>query len=441
MTSSKQQDADPFSDIAPPLNHNQALIESSRCYYCYDAPCMEACPTGINIPGFIAKINQDNPLGAAKEILSDNIMGGTCSRACPVETLCEEACVRTTQQHKPVKIGMLQRYATDTLFEKGEQPFTRAANTGKRIAVVGAGPAGLSCAHGLAQLGHQVFVYDSKPKGGGLNEYGLAAYKMVDDFAQKELAFILSIGNIEFCAERILGTNLSLADLRRDHDAVFLGLGLAGVNALNIEGEEFAGVSSAVDYIAQLRQTDNRESLPVGRDVVVIGGGNTAIDIASQVKRLGAKNVTIVYRRGQQHMGATEHEQHVAKDDDASIKYWAQPRRIIGENNQVQAMEFEYTQLDNNNRLMGTGDTFTIKADTVFKAIGQHFIASPIEDNANDLLELQSGRIAVNADRQTSLPDVFAGGDCIYGGEDLTVQAVQDGKIAAQAIHQQLTKG
>lgn len=440
-SSKENRDPDPFDDINPPLNHDQALIESSRCYYCYDAPCIEACPTGINIPGFIAKINQRNPMGAADEILSENIMGGTCARACPVEVLCENACVRNAQQHKPVKIGLLQRYATDTLFETGKQPFSRAADSGKCIAIVGAGPAGLSCAHALARFGHKISLFDCHKKAGGLNEYGLAKYKMVNDFAQQELAFILAIGNIELNTETTLGKDILLNDLRRDYDAVFLGIGLAGVNALAIEGEELNGVKNAVDFIAELRQSNNYSRLHPGCNVVVIGGGNTAIDIASQAKRLGAKNVTIVYRRGPEAMSATQHEQQVAKYDDASIKYWAQPRKLIGENGHVCAVEFEYTQLDQNSCLMGTGQTFTIQADTVYKAIGQHFVKCPIEENHKELLQLKDGRIAVNADRQTSLTNVYAGGDCIFANEDLTVQAVQDGKIAALAIHKQLMQG
>ena len=427
-----------FADVHPPLDRKRALVEANRCYFCYDAPCLEACPTGIDIPGFIRKISTDNVKGAAVEILSENIMGGACARVCPTEVLCEGACVRTAQENKPVQIGALQRYATDHLFESGEKVFARAADSGKKVAVVGAGPAGLACAHALSMRGHQVVVFDARAKGGGLNEYGIAAYKMPDGFAQKEVDFILGLGGIELCCGQALGKEISLADLRRDYDAVFVAIGLGGVNALRLEGEEFEGVENAVDYIAELRQAADLAALPVGRKVVVIGGGNTAIDIAVQSKRLGAEDVTIVYRRGPEQMSATGHEQEFAQTNGVKIKHWAQPQQLESNGGRVHAIGFEYTQLDEAGRLMGTGDHFTLPADRIFKAIGQTFVASPVSNGSGDLLELADGRIAVNEDRQTSLPDVWAGGDCV-AGEDLTVAAVQDGKIAARAIDRALT--
>jgi dihydropyrimidine dehydrogenase (NAD+) subunit PreT len=283
-----------FSDIHVPLDRKRALVEASRCYFCFDAPCLQACPTGIDIPGFIRKISTDNVKGAAVTILSENIMGGACARVCPVEVLCEAACVREAQEEKPVQIGALQRYATDWLFDKKLQPFTRAPSSGKRVAVVGAGPAGLACAHRLSMLGHDVTVYELRPKAGGLNEYGIAAYKVPDDFAQHEVDFILGLGGIHIEYSKRLGRDVSLAGLRRDYDAVFLGVGHEGVNALGMEGEAMAGVMDAVAYIERLRQTADLRSLEIGRRVVVIGGGNTAIDIAVQAKKLGAEDVTIV---------------------------------------------------------------------------------------------------------------------------------------------------
>ena len=436
--------AENFSDIHPPLDRRTSLIEASRCYFCYDAPCVEACPTGIDIPSFIRSISTENVKGAAKTILDSNIMGGTCSRVCPVEELCEEACVRNTQEDKPVTIGALQRFATDRLFESGAPLYERAAATGKSVAVVGAGPAGMACAHRLAMLGHDVVVYEARPKGGGLNEYGIAAYKMPDDFAQKEMDFLLSIGGIEIRTGTALGTDVTLTDLRRDHDAVFLGLGHNAARAIGLDGEEMGGVLNAVDFIAELRQADLAK-LPVGRRVVVIGGGNTAIDIATQTKRLGAEDVTLVYRRGKEQMSATWKEQDWAQTNGVKIKYFAQPRRLIGwpangAGVQVKEIEFEYTQLDDQGRLTGTGDTFSLLADQVFKATGQVFLPTAAEAGSAEPLELANGRIAVNDDRQTSLPDVFAGGDCV-AGIDLTVSAVEDGKQAAHAIDRMLRAG
>lgn len=435
--------AEHFDDIHPPLDRRTALIEASRCYFCFDAPCVEACPTGIDIPAFIRSISTDNVIGAATTILDSNILGGMCARVCPVEELCEEACVRNTQEDKPVTIGALQRYATDRLFDRGLQPYHRAPATGRTVAVVGAGPAGLACAHRLAVLGHEVAIFEARAKGAGLNEYGIAAYKATDDFAQRELEFVLSIGGIDLRTGQALGRDIQLADLRRDYDAVFLGLGHTAVRSLGIAGEDMAGVLNAVDYIADLRQAD-LSALPVGRRVVVIGGGNTAIDIATQAKRLGAEEVTLVYRRGPEHMSATWKEQEWTQVNGVAIKHYAQPRRILGwpSANGVQAVkeiEFEYTQLDESGRLVGTGDSFTLLADQVFKAIGQYFVPTAL--GGADLLETQGDRILVNEERETSLAGVFAGGDCIFGGQELTVSAVEDGKRAAEAIHDRLTAG
>jgi len=427
-----------FGDVEAPLDGKRALIDSSRCLFCHDAPCIEACPTGIDIPGFIRKIATGNTKGAATTILTENIFGGACARVCPTEVLCEQACVRNHSEDKPVNIGALQRYATDHLFASGAQPFQRAAASGKRVAVVGGGPAGLACAHRLAMLGHAVTVFEAREKLGGLNEYGVAAYKVADDFARREVEFVLSLGGIEGQCGRALGRDVTLTQLRQDFDAVFLGMGLAGVNALQAEGEQLAGVEDAVAYIARLRQTADKATLPVGRKIVVIGGGNTAIDIAVQSRRLGAEDVTMVYRRGAGQMSATHHEQEFAQTNGVKIKHWAKPARLIGEGGRVRAVEFEYTGLDGAGKLAGTGERFTLAADTVFKAIGQTFVPDPLANGSQQALELKGGRIAVNADQRTSLPGVFAGGDCVSGGQDLTVQAVQDGKLAAHAIDRHL---
>ena len=425
--------AENFSDVHPPLDRKSALIEASRCYFCYDAPCIEACPTGIDIPSFIRKISTDNVRGAARDILEENILGGACARVCPTEVLCEQACVRNTQEAKPVQIGLLQRYATDAEMLHGGHPFTRAAPSGKKVAVVGAGPAGLACAHRLSLHGHDVVILEAKPKPGGLNEYGIAAYKVPEDFAQVEVGFVLALGGIELRDNQALGRDFSLADLRRDYDAVFLGMGLGGVRKLGLEGEELAGVYNAVDYIAELRQSEDLAALPVGRRVVVIGGGNTAIDIAVQTKRLGAEDVTLVYRRGPEAMSATHHEQAFAQTNGVKIKHWAQPRELRGRNGHVTDVIFEYTQLDVEGRLAGTGEAFSLPVDMLFKAIGQAML--PQANGGSELLEMDGDKLAVNAARQTSLPDVWAGGDCVAISEDLTVAAVQDGKLAAESIN------
>lgn len=424
-----------FSDVKPLLDPKTALIESSRCYFCYDAPCMEACPTGIDIPNFIRKINTGNLRASAIDILSENILGGACARVCPTEILCEEVCVRTAQEDKPVTIGRLQRFATDWLMENGGQPFSRAPLSGKKIAVVGAGPAGLSAAHRLSMLGHDVVIFEAREKAGGLNEYGIAAYKLADNFAAREVDFVLEIGGIDVEYGKALGDNLTLADLRSAFDAVFLGIGLGSVRALELEGEDLGGVYNAVDYIRELRQSDDLQKLPVGRNVVVIGGGNTAIDIAIQIKRLGAENVTLAYRRGASHMSATEHEQEFAQTNGVTVKHWAAPMALKSAGGHVSAVEFAYTELDGGGKLAQTGETFEIAANMVFKAIGQTLQSDRLNGGA-DILELASGKIVVGDDLMTSIDGVFAGGDCIKGGEDLTVAAVQDGKLAAQAIDQ-----
>ena len=422
-----------FGDMHPPLAQPEALVEADRCYFCFDAPCTTACPTGIDIPGFIQKIRSHNVKGSAHTILRENIMGGMCSRVCPTEVLCEEVCVRNTLEDQPVRIGLLQRYATDSVIRNGLQLFERQAETGQRVAVVGGGPAGLSCAHRLACLGHQVTVLNEADKLGGLNEYGIAAYKTINDFAQGEADYILGIGGIDVRNGTSLGKDFSLEDLRRDYDAVFLGFGMGGVNELGLDNDQVEGVVDAVEYIAELRQAKNKSTLPVGRKVLVIGGGMTAIDIAVQSKRLGAEEVTIAYRRGQENMNASRHEQEYAQVSGVNIRHLLSPQRLLLTGDRVSGVEFEYTTVDADGRLSGTGDTCIVESDVVFKAIGQRVLWDAM-GNAAEILALENGRIEVDEDRKTSLPDVWAGGDCVAGGDDLTVSAVQDGKLAAMSI-------
>lgn len=416
-----------FSDLHPPLDPHEALVAADRCYFCHDAPCITACPTDIDIPLFIRQIATGTPDAAAKTILSQNIMGGMCARVCPTEQLCEEACVREAAEGKPVLIGQLQRYATDHLQGQGIHPFSRAETTGKTVAVVGAGPAGLSCAHRLAMLGHEVVVYDAQPKAGGLNEYGIATYKTVQGFAQSEVNWLLEIGGIRIEYERALGREETLDGLRDAYDAVFLGMGLGGVNALQAEGSEKEGVLDAVDFISELRQAEDVAQVPVGRDVVVIGGGMTAIDAAVQAKLLGALNVTLVYRRGRDRMNASVFEQDLAARKGVRLVTHAVPGAIIG-NGAVREIEFDYVD----DSMKPTGQTLRLAADQVFRAIGQTLEGEGLPD-------LEGGKIAVTDRGRTSVTGVWAGGDCASGGDDLTVTAVAEGRDAAMDIHTALT--
>ncbi|WP_417267185.1 NAD(P)-dependent oxidoreductase [Celeribacter baekdonensis] len=422
-----------FSDLHPVLDHHEALVASDRCYFCHDAPCMTACPTSIDVPLFIRQIATGTPEAAAQTIFEQNILGGMCARVCPTETLCEEACVREKAEGKPVEIGRLQRYATDTLMAKNAHPFTRAEATGKTVAVVGAGPAGLSAAHRLAMKGHDVVMFDARPKSGGLNEYGIASYKAPGGFAQSEVDWVLQIGGITVEHGKKLGEGLTLVALQEAYDAVFLAIGLAGVNALRAEGVDKDGVLDAVDFIADLRQSTDLSTLPVGRNVVVIGGGMTAVDAAVQSKLLGAQNVTIVYRRGKDRMSASVYEQELATSKGVQIIYHAAPVAVHG-NGACAEMECEFTQ-EVDGTLSGTGETFRLAADQVFKAIGQTLVGAP------DGIKIEGGKIAVSATGRTSMAGVWAGGDCASGGEDLTVTAVAEGRDAAEDIHASLMEG
>ncbi|KAB0489466.1 NAD(P)-dependent oxidoreductase [Pseudomonas psychrophila] len=427
-----------FTDLAPPLNARQAVLESSRCLYCYDAPCVNACPSEIDIPSFIRNIQQENVQGAAHTILSANILGGSCARVCPTEVLCQQACVRNNSQEcAPVLIGLLQRYAVDHA-QFSEHPFTRAAPTGKRIAVVGAGPAGLACAHRLALHGHEVVIFEARAKSGGLNEYGIAKYKLVDDFAQREVDFVLEIGGIEVRHGQRLGDNLTLSELHQQFDSVFLGLGLAASRLLGLPHEDAPGLLAATDYIRELRQSDDLTQLPLAERCIVLGAGNTAIDMAVQMARLGAREVNLVYRRGLEDMGATGHEQDIAKANQVRLMTWAQPQELLlDEQGRVRGMRFARTRLEDG-RLVSTGETFELAADAVFKAIGQTFDDAALGDPLAQKLKRVGDRIEVDEQLRTSVPGVYAGGDCTSLGQDLTVQAVQHGKLAAEAMHAQL---
>ncbi|MBI1417289.1 MAG: NAD(P)-binding protein [Limimaricola sp.] len=421
-----------FADLQPPLDPHEAAVAADRCYFCHDAPCTVACPTSIDIPMFIRQIATGRPEAAARTIFDQNILGGMCARVCPTEDLCEQACVREAAEGKPVEIGRLQRYATDTAMARQGHPFARAAATGKQVAVVGAGPAGLSCAHRLAMHGHEVVIFEGRAKPGGLNEYGIAAYKATNDFAAREVDWLMGISGIRVETGQTLGREISVDGLAREYDAVFLAVGLGGVNALRAVGEDHQGVADAVDFIGVLRQADDLTELPVGRNVVVIGGGMTAVDAAVQSKLLGADSVTIAYRRGPEKMSASRYEQVLAASKGVRILTNLQPVEIHGDD-RVTEIALEYTQ-ETPDGLTGTGEVITLPADQVFKAIGQTLtVDAPVR--------IEGGKIVVTGPGRTSMAGVWAGGDCASGGDDLTVTAVAEGRDAAEDIHAHLMGG
>ena len=415
-----------FADLHVPLEPHEVRVAADRCYFCYDAPCVTACPTDIDIPLFIRQISTDRSEAAAKTILDMNILGGMCARVCPTEVLCEQACVREVSEGKPVEIGRLQRHATDRLMAKNIHPFDRAAATGKKVAVVGAGPAGLSCAHRLALKGIDVTIYDARSKAGGLNEYGIAAYKSTNDFAAKEVAWLLSIGGITIENNKTLGVDMTLDGLSSDFDAVFLSVGLGGVNALSMSSEDDTCMSDAVGFIETLRQTTDLASIPIGRNVVVIGGGMTAVDAAVQSKLLGAEQVTIAYRRGREAMSASRYEQDLAASHGVKLLFNVQPVTLETLEPSA-ALVLEYTATKDG-RLTGTGETMRISADQVFSAIGQTLAT-------DGGLALDGRKISVTGAGRTSRDRVWAGGDCASGGDDLTVTAVAEGRDAAMDIY------
>ena len=426
-----------FADHVPPLTQGQAVLEASRCLYCFDAPCVSACPTRIDVPSFIRRIGEGNVRGAAETILGSNPLGGFCARDCPTEVLCEQVCVRNVQQERPVAIGRLQRYAVDHLLASAhDQIFERAPASGRRVAVIGAGPAGLACAHALARAGHEVTLYDAKPKAGGLNEYGVAAYKTVGGYAQREVEWLLSVGGITLERGWKLASVEQFEWLRREHDAVFLGLGLADTHELGVPGERLAGVEDAVAFISTLRQAADPGTVAVGRRVLVIGGGMTAVDAAVQSKLLGAESVDMVYRRGPQQMGASPYEQDLARTRGVRILYWLAPAEVMGDGGCVRAVRFVRQQLVDG-RLVAAGEECVLEADMVLKAIGQRLGNQVLRECG---LALREGRVVVDECGRTSVSGVWAGGDCIAEGQDLTVDAVAHGLRAARDIEVRLRK-
>ncbi|MBK9636016.1 MAG: NAD(P)-dependent oxidoreductase [Bacteroidetes bacterium] len=431
----KEQYIQNFSDIHPPFEHPEgAIIEANRCLNCYDAPCTKSCPTSIDVPLFIRQISTDNLKGSAKTILSSNIMGAACSKVCPVEKLCEGACVYNLLDEKPIEIAKLQRYSAEKAIINNWKLFERKQAIGKKVAIVGAGPAGLACAHALAKEGIDVTIFEKESKGGGLMTYGVAAYKVSDKLCDDEVDFILSIGGIEVKYNKTLGIDFSIADLQKQFDAVFLGIGVGIANTLNIPGEDLEGVEDAISFIYKIR-TQNHNSIKIGDKVAVIGMGMTAIDAATQSKRLGAEEVIMIYRRTENEKPCTQVELDIAKLDGCSFIWLASPKEIRGENGKVKSIvcnKMELGEPDASGRKspIETGETFEIEVDMVIKATGQ----IPYLDIINQSeVKNNKGKILIDKSNSTNLKGVFAGGDAVNGGKEV-VDAVQAGKDGAKAI-------
>ncbi|HTU46460.1 MAG TPA: NAD(P)-dependent oxidoreductase [Bryobacteraceae bacterium] len=425
----------PLAELLPPLSDHEALVEANRCVFCYDAPCTHACPTHIDIPRFIKKIATGNNLGSARTILEANLLGATCARVCPVQELCEGACVLGAE-HKPIMIGRLQRYAMDYVYDRGIDVFSRAAATGKKIAVVGAGAAGLSCAGELAKRGHAVTIFEKRDLAGGLSTYGIIALREPVTVALAEIEMIRRLG-VEFQTDMELCRDIKLADLRSQFDAVFLSTGLGATPLLGIAGEEH--IVDGLSYIEQSKLDPLR--LEVGARVIVIGAGNTAIDCATIAKRLGAEQVTIVYRRSENEVSAYQHEMEFIRKEGVEFRFLSQPVRVHVNNGRVAGLEcvrMSLGDLDASGRPSPrpvAGSEFFLPADQVVKAIGQE--KPPLAVALG--LATKRGHIDVDAEFETSIPNVFAGGDCIRAvGACSTVMAVEDGKLAAIAIEKRL---
>ena len=433
-----------FSDIHPPFETNDAaLVEANRCLFCYDAPCTKSCPTGINVPKFIKQITTDNIKGSAHTIFLSNIMGAGCSKVCPVEKLCEGACVYNLMEEEAISIAKLQRYSTEIAMQKKWQLFDKKKSSGKRVAVVGAGPAGLSCAHMLAREGIAVTIYEKESKGGGLMTYGIAAYKVTPQFCEDEVNYILGIGGIEIKYNQELGKNISLDNLRENYDAVYLGIGVGLARQLHIPGEELEGVEDAIRFIYDIREK-GYDKVAVGDKVAVIGMGMTAIDAATQAKRLGAKEVTLVYRRTENEKPCTQVELDIAKLDGCEIIWLAAPKEVKGKDarpddpvgrgkvNELVCSIMQLGEPDASGRRspVDTGETFSLNVDMVIKAAGQMPFQQLMIDNG---IINNNGKIVIDKNSATNIAGVFSGGDSVNGGKEV-VDAVQAGKDGAAGI-------
>lgn len=402
--------ADPFAEIAPPLTRDAALAEAHRCLYCFDAPCTQACPTHIDVPAFIKKIASGNLTGSARVILGANPMGHSCARACPVEVLCEGACVMNARDEKPIPIALLQRHATDHALARGLTLFAPGPDTGRRVAIVGAGPAGLSCAQDLRRAGHAVTIFEAKPLPGGLNTYGIAEYKLKAPTALAEAQMILDLG-VTLKTGVTVGADLTIERLLADFDAVFVAIGLGATRRLGIPGEDRPGVVDALTFIETLK-TRPPDQVPVGRHVAVIGAGNTAIDAVTQARRLGAATATIVYRRGEIDMPCYDYEYELALKDGCSFRFACVPLEIVGTDLPRAAGRGGWTSAVTGLRVRTPEGEETIACDMVITALGQTRRDLAIPDD----------------------PRVVTGGDCASGGAEI-VNAAADGVAAARRIH------
>ena len=424
-----------FADIHPPDESiTAAKVDANRCLFCYDAPCMKSCPTSIDVPKFIKQIATENIKGSAKTIFSSNIMGAGCSKVCPVEKLCEGACVYNLLEEEPIPIAKLQRYSTEIAMKENWPLFQRKTSTGKKVAIVGAGPAGLSCAHVLSREGVDVTIYEKESKGGGLMTYGIAAYKVTPQFCEDEVNYILSIGGIEIRYNQELGKDITLSQLKKEYDAVYLGIGVGVARQLDIPGEKLEGVVDAIEFIYDIR-SKGYPSVPVGDKVAVIGMGMTAIDAATQAKRLGAKEVTMLYRRTEAEMPCTKHELDIAMLDGCEVIWLAAPQKIKGSTGKVKQLVCSKMKLgepdaSGRHSPVDTGETFTLDVDMVIKAAGQ----VPFEKLVGKLkIQNSKGKISIDDNCSTNIKGVFAGGDAVNGGKEV-VDAVQAGKDGAKAI-------
>ena len=430
-----------FADINPPLTTAQALEEGSRCLFCHDAPCIKACPTGIDVPQFIRQIITGNLRGSARTILEANILGQSCARVCPTSVLCEGACVLNAEGKKPVEIGKLQRYAVDPVIARGTQLFKPAAPNGYRVALIGAGPASLSCAAELRKRGYETVIFDANPQPGGLNTYGIAAYKMRAHDVAREVEMVLSLG-VEIRSGVSIGKDVPVADLERDYDAIFIGIGLGETEDLRIPGEDLAGCRDALSFIEETK-SKSFDQVQVAKRVAVIGAGNTAIDVVTAARRLGAEEVYMVYRRSPEEMSAFDYEYELAKKDTVTFVWQALPVRVIGDSSgHVEALECVRTQRgpkDAKGRssfVPVPGTEFRLDVGMVVKALGQKRKLEFLQAISN--LELANGCIVVDPQTmQTRNPRYYAGGDCVNGGGEV-VDAVAHGKKAALGIHKVL---
>jgi dihydropyrimidine dehydrogenase (NAD+) subunit PreT len=438
----KEQYEENFLDIHPPFETKEAaLVEANRCLFCYDAPCTKSCPTGINVPKFIKQITTDNLKGSAHTIFVSNIMGAGCSKVCPVEKLCEGSCVYNLMEETPIHIAKLQRYSTEMAMEKKWHLFERKPSNGKKIAIVGAGPAGLSCAHVLSREGFDITIFEKEDRGGGLMTYGIAAYKVTPQFCEEEVDYITSIGGIEIKYGQALGRDITLEKLQANYDAVYLAFGVGIARQLGIQGEELQGVVDAIGFIYDIRSKGYSE-VPVGNRVAVIGLGMTAIDAATQAKRLGANEVSIVYRRTYDEKPCTDVELDIAKLDGCNIIWLAAPKEVVGVDGKVTALICSIMQLgepDASGRRspVDTGKTFTLEVDMVIKAAGQVPFTGLVNENHLDNVY---GKLSVSNKTSTNIPGVFAGGDAVNGGKEV-VDAAQAGKDGARAIMDYLKAG